>query len=315
MKALYSSVSAPFRFRNLEIFFLRGPQSIPDRSFIPLHEALEERTVIVHETGDVGQLEVENHSEKDLFIQAGDVVKGGKQDRTLGVDLVVSGRGGRAPIPAFCVESGRWSKRRNESEQVFSKSDTVLAPKALRLAAKLGRNQMQVWESVAMFQSKMGTVLNAEVQCAESPSSYQLSMEQGALKNRIGDYFNALQSALEEFNDAVGLAFAINGKPNSADVYGSHDLFRRLWNRQLTAAVTEAVMEAGAWKDGAESGLSSESIDMWLKGMTSNSHPQVREVCPGVWLRTTHHPEAAVFDTVYGGESAPILHRNVISTT
>ena len=127
MTALYTSISGPFRHENLDIFLFRGPQFLPERRFLPLHEALQQQKVVVHETGSVGQLEVENHSDLDLFIQAGDVVKGGRQDRTLGVDLVVSAFGGRVPVPAFCVESRRWHKRRNESDAVFTKSDTVLS--------------------------------------------------------------------------------------------------------------------------------------------------------------------------------------------
>jgi len=36
----------------------------------------------------------------DLFIQAGDIVKGGKQDRTIGTDFVVPARSG-----AYCTAS------------------------------------------------------------------------------------------------------------------------------------------------------------------------------------------------------------------
>jgi hypothetical protein len=174
------------------------------------------------------------------------VVKGGRPDRTLGVDLVVRSGGGRIPIPSFCVEAQRWHRRRNESDKVFSKSDSALASKALRLSAKLSRNQSEVWRSVADFQKTMSNNLSAELHSEESPTSYQLSMEHDALKDRKRDYASSLERTPDDFPDAVGLAFAINGKLNSADAYGSHDLFRRLWARALDAAITEAIMEGGA---------------------------------------------------------------------
>ena len=85
MNAKHLTVTGPFTHENLSIFLLRGSDALDGSRFIPLDEALEQKCVTVHETGNVGQLEVENLSDSlDLYIQAGDVVKGGRQDRTLG---------------------------------------------------------------------------------------------------------------------------------------------------------------------------------------------------------------------------------------
>jgi len=112
MKSNNLTIAGPFTHENLSIFLLRGADAFDGSRFIPLDQAMEQKCVIVHETGDVGQLEVENLSESfDLYIQAGDVVKGGRQDRTLGVDFVLPAKSGRMPIPSFCVESGRWHRR------------------------------------------------------------------------------------------------------------------------------------------------------------------------------------------------------------
>jgi len=128
----------------------RKPQHVcpaRDRSFdgsrfIPLDEALEQRCVIVHETGNVGQLEIENLSDVlDLYVQAGDVVKGGRQDRTLGVDFVLPAKSGRTPVPSFCVESGRWRSRASEDVHSSSSSKSYLASKKLRMAAKMSKSQ------------------------------------------------------------------------------------------------------------------------------------------------------------------------------
>ena len=313
MTSLHTSISGPFRYENLELFLFRGSESLPDRRFLPLHEALEQQKVVVHETGNVGHLEVENHSELDLYIQAGDVVKGGRQDRTLGVDLVVAALGGRVQVPAFCVESNRWHKRRNESEAVFSKSDTVLSHKALRLSAKLKKDQSDVWQSVASFQKTMGQALNANLHSEVSPSSYQLSMEHEVLQERRKRYHEALEPVLSQCPDAIGFAFAINGKPNSADFYGSSDLFNRLWSRQLAAAITEALMEAPVAGSPTHPGVSKDSIEQWVSNAVPDGAAKVREVCPGVWLRTSEKQTSVLFDTVLSDGAAPVLHRNIIA--
>jgi hypothetical protein len=41
----------------------------------------------------------------------------------------------------------------------------------------------------------------------------------------------------------LGYIAAINGKPVSANVYPSNALFRKMWSKQLAAAVTEAIGE------------------------------------------------------------------------
>ncbi|MFA7233743.1 MAG: DUF6569 family protein [Terrimicrobiaceae bacterium] len=84
-----------------------------------VEEAMENQTGFLHETGDVNELLIENPGDHDLFIQAGDIVKGGRQDRTRGVDLIVPAKSGKGPIPVFCVESARWHKRRSESDACF----------------------------------------------------------------------------------------------------------------------------------------------------------------------------------------------------
>ena len=115
------TISGPYTHENLTIFLFHAHDQIDGSRYISLKEALEQEKVRVYETGTVGQLEAENLSKTvDIFIQAGDVLKGGRQDRTLGIDFIIPARSGRLPIPTFCVESGRWHRRRGEDAVLFS---------------------------------------------------------------------------------------------------------------------------------------------------------------------------------------------------
>src|SRR5262245_31386710 len=100
-------LTGPYKHENLTIFLIHGPDLPAAPHFISLEAALERKLVIVHETSDVNELEIENVSPvEEVLVQAGDIVKGGQQDRVLAVDLIVPAKSGKIPISAFCVEHG-----------------------------------------------------------------------------------------------------------------------------------------------------------------------------------------------------------------
>ncbi len=119
------TVSAPSIAENLTVYFLHGP-SEPGPVPLTLGEALRKDQVVVHETGNVEQLEIENTGSEAVFVQAGDIVKGGRQDRVLTVSLLIPPRSGRLPIGAYCVEQGRWSQRGGESAKKFASAEAHL---------------------------------------------------------------------------------------------------------------------------------------------------------------------------------------------
>jgi hypothetical protein len=114
-----------------------------------------QKKVVVYETKSVNELAIENVSDDDIYVQAGDIVKGGQQDRMIGVDLIVPSRSGKLPISAFCVEHGRWSGRANERSTVFSSSADMASTKEIK--AVFGRtcewhrtNLVRTWVHVSI---------------------------------------------------------------------------------------------------------------------------------------------------------------------
>jgi hypothetical protein len=128
-----SRVTGPVSHENLAIYFVRGP-SAPGPVPLTLNEALMKGNVVVHETGSVNRLQIENLSDEEVFIQAGDIVKGGKQDRVLTVSLLLSAKSGNVPIDAFCVEKGRWSARAAESTARFASAAQALPSREAKIA-------------------------------------------------------------------------------------------------------------------------------------------------------------------------------------
>lgn len=123
-------ISGPFTYSNLSIFLIHGKDSITNRQFLTLNEALEQKKIIVHETSNVNMLAVENTSDDvEIFIQSGDIVKGGRQDRLISHDMLVPKKSGKMPIPSFCVEAGRWSQRGEESSVNFASTLSHCPPR------------------------------------------------------------------------------------------------------------------------------------------------------------------------------------------
>ncbi|HEU0185172.1 MAG TPA: DUF6569 family protein [Blastocatellia bacterium] len=153
------TVSGPYTHKNLTIFLLHGSNQSRGSAPLTLQEAMKRKLVVVRETGDVNRLTIQNRSNQDVFVQAGDIVKGGQQDRVLALDLIVPPRSGRIPIDAFCVEHGRWSRRGDEAVAAFSASNNALASKDLKIAAKAKASQDEVWANVGKAQEKLAANL------------------------------------------------------------------------------------------------------------------------------------------------------------
>ena len=242
-KANYT-ISSPYTHKNLTIFLIHGKDE-SNKNIMTLQEAMERKLFVVYETSEVNELEVENLSKtQEVFIQSGDIVKGGKQDRVLAVSIIIPIRSGRVKIESFCVESGRWTKRGSEDSSKFDSSNDRIVTKELKIAANGARSQSDVWDQVSNAQERLAKNVGGSIQAGTSKSSLQLSLENGKVAATVDEYIKSLSGVINGKSDVIGYAFAINGKINSADIYVSNALFKKLWTKMLKATATEAVSSA-----------------------------------------------------------------------
>lgn len=235
-------ISGPHTHDNLSIFFLHGDDAIKGKQLVTLDEALQAKQVIVHETRNVNELSIENVSGVTVFVQAGDIVKGGQQDRTIAIDLIVPPKSGKVPVSSFCVEQGRWAARGGENVRQFSRSTGALVGNELKLATRGAKNQQEVWKEVQSAQRKLSLAVKEAVQDARSQTSLQLTLEHKKLQEATDTCVKKLETILDpKASDVIGYAVVINGKVTAADVYANADLFRRLWPKLLRATAVEAI--------------------------------------------------------------------------
>lgn len=250
LPAAEPTISGPVTHANLSVFFLHGKDTLPPgQKLLTLQEALDQKKLVVNETSNVNQLSVENvTSDCSVFIQSGDIVKGGKQDRLMAVDMIVPPKSGILPIGSFCCESGRWTKRGSEEAGRFGSSNAQAANKDVKLALNAARDQGTVWEKVREAQMKLSKNVGKTVASSASPTSYQLTLEDKDLLAKLDAYVKALKSAPDGKDDVLGFVIVINGKVEGADLYGSNELFKKLWPKLINGAAVDALAEFDAKK-------------------------------------------------------------------
>ena len=306
-----ANVSGPYVHKNLTVYLVHGKNALTGKAPLTLEESMDRKIVRVHETSDVNELEIENISRTDeVFVQAGDIVKGGKQDRVLAVDLIVPALSGRMPINSFCVEHGRWTARGDESPMEFNSAEERLPSKDLKVAAMHSNSQSEVWNSVAKSQEKLSAASNTNVASNTSRSSLQLSLENEKVRANADEYIDALRDIIDGKDDVIGFVFALNGELNSGDTYGSSELFAKLWPKLLKAASIEAVAER--YDSKTASGVTADEVRSFLADAESGRMISNQDVAGRVRM-VKRETRRLMFTESVDRDADAWLHRSYIA--
>ena len=278
-------LTGPYVCGNLTIYLVHRQDSAVSQDYLTLAEGMSNGQVVVDETRSVNRLSIRNRSAEDLFVQAGEIAKGGQQDRTLADDLIVA-NGDSVPVRSFCVEHGRWTARDNESGTRFASSQNALVSQQLKLAAQLDNDQGGVWNSVALLQERLARTLHASPTNSQSPTSLQLTLENPAVQSWAAEYVQSLGAISDTRADVVGYACLINGQLASADLYATHALFRKLWPKLLMCTAIDAIARIQEPPNARPTGLEQVQSLMLFRKVRRNARLQAND-------RTT----ALAFDT------------------
>ncbi|MGO9134750.1 MAG: ARPP-1 family domain-containing protein [Methylovirgula sp.] len=251
-------ISQPLTHDNLTLYLVHG-RSAPGPVPMTLEEALTRQSVRVAEIGSVNALAVENFGDREVFIQSGDIVTGGKQDRVFVSSLVLPPHSGRQILAVFCVEPGRWTARQGTQDGHFVAAAAAMpSPQARTILyeavaappvtdspvpdAPSGASlQQRMWAQTAEVQSKLSRQLQGSAADPASPTSLALSLDLEKLKVAQKSFVDALAPHGLRDSDVVGYVIAVNGKVSKAEIYASNALFRAMWMKQLRAGAAEAI--------------------------------------------------------------------------
>ncbi|MCL2327763.1 MAG: formylglycine-generating enzyme family protein [Bacteroidetes bacterium] len=293
-------------YKNLTIVLIHG-KDVVERNYLTLEEAMKQKKVTLHETGTVNELSIDNASADYVFIMAGDIVKGGRQDRTIAVDIVLEPNAQQVPLKVFCVEPKRWTGRGAGGGTIFYSSEKMLCNKALKTAARVEQNQSKVWEEVANYRKNVSKQLSCGL---ARTSSLQITLENDEIQFRIAEYVNALRPAFRGKNDVVGFAFFINGEISAIETFGNAALFRKVQKKLLEAAAAEALEQY----DGNlqfEKPTSTELIV--IIESAENRTATTRQITINMMEYTTKTKQGTVLRSVNTDASEVALRTNILS--
>lgn len=298
-----------FSYKNLSIYLLYSTKQI-ERKYITLEDALKSKKAILHETGSVNELSVDNKSNNYVFILSGDIVKGGKQDRTIGEDVILSPKDGKISLSSFCVEQSRWKRRGMENVSEFSASNLMLSNKKLKIAARSSKNQSAVWNEVSKFQTQTGVNVNKDLRSNVSATSLQLTLEDKDLQKMVKEYITALEIAFKNKENIVGFAYSINGKISTVEWFGNSDLFNKLQKKLLESAANEAVFAYMKDDDSAKRVSAKEVENLIAKAKKTNA--EERNISKNTSEKKYKTENSLMFETYDTGISKDIpLHVSI----
>lgn len=233
-------VGTPARHSNLVLYPVTLPaRKLPD--YHTLDQALALGKLTIGETsssGTVNELKVDNRGSEPVFIMAGEILQGAKQDRVLQDDLWLPAGSGPTRVAVYCVEHGRWDYQTTN----FEKSRPITANVDVRATARETKDQAAVWSSVSKTQAAAGY---------QDSSNLGKTYDDPAVKERIAGYREALSTFARENPEARGVVVQVGERIQAMDLFADRAGFVLKFNKLLPSYALEA----------ANAGGSSASID------------------------------------------------------
>lgn len=256
-------IGEPVAIENLTIFPVIGEHDEQPVELTTLESALAKGEAVVSElsdSGEVNRLHIHNKGKRPIYVLAGTVVKGGKQDRQIGQDFVIE-QGKKVAVDAFCVEQGRWQAERagKPTDGKFS-ATKGLAASDVRRAAQYKRNQGEVW-------SKVGEVNAAHDKSAPSGTlmatldDSEIARRRAALVQRIDGALRGAESGAA----VVGLGYAVDGQVRNVRWFQSRSAFALFRTSLLESAALDALTAQARGSKPSARKVEASAVDTFIR--------------------------------------------------
>ncbi|MGB0931520.1 MAG: ARPP-1 family domain-containing protein [Chitinophagales bacterium] len=188
------------------------------------------------------KLYITNHSQDTIFVMAGEVLKGGRQDRVIAQDMIIPPSGNKMELPVFCAEKDRWYYR-SKSSKDFDQYFAVSSLKVRKAVSELS-DQAAVWKAIEDLQ--LTNNVDSETKAySDLMASMGFNKEQeeymAYFTKSLEDKMSATKGQNNENEKIVGVIVATGGNIIGCDIFATHDLFVQQYEGLLHSYTTDAI--------------------------------------------------------------------------
>lgn len=219
-------VGTPHRYQQLTIYPVLLAHGGEHSGLRTLDEALRNGWIGIDERqhASVSQISIRNHSRHSIFLMAGEVISGGKQNRLVQHDLILPPHSAVITLPVYCVEKDRWSDSLGEF-----KSQEHLAHPALRKSAASRESQDSIWREV----ERRSLAAGVDAKTKNYGALYSDRAIQGQLADCLPHFRDLRRST------TVGAVAVVGNRIVGADLFSDPSLFARQWDKILRSYALE----------------------------------------------------------------------------
>jgi hypothetical protein len=170
----------------------------------------------------------ENRGDEPVLLLAGEIVSGGKQNRTLRDDTLLPAHSGPRELPVLCVERGRW----HGSAGSFDAAP--MAGHSVRSGAMAGEAQTEIWDRVTKYQRQLEVESNT--------SDLAAVQNDPEVRKKLDDYGRAFEKIWAR--EPVGMVAAFGQRVIGADVFANAATFRKHRARLIESYAMDVVTRA-----------------------------------------------------------------------
>ena len=192
-------------------------------------EQVEQKSII--DIDLINELLITNISEDTLYLMAGEVIRGGKQDRVVAKDMLVLPKSEKVALPVFCVEKGRWNYKK-DAMQPFNEYFHVSSMQ-IRQAIQQSDNQELIWKVIEKINRKNEVVSKTQ--------AYTELAQSGVFRTQFMDYFGFFKDVFKEQKNVIGLVVVSGNEILGCDLFATPHLFEQKYNSLLYSYCTEAI--------------------------------------------------------------------------
>ncbi len=218
-------VVRPVVYRGLTLCPVVLVEEEDDTRYVTLAGALERDWLQLRDSGRVGEVIVRNRGSRHVFLMAGELLFGGRQNRMLRDDVLLWPESDAVTVPVYCVQRGRWQGRED-----FGVS-AGLSAFGLRRQALRGASQERVWGDVRELSQAFSI---------RSPTEdYGAVIESGTVNRRLEGYRNYYRRCFPR--RTIGVVAARGGEPLGADLFCNPRLFNELRDEVVDSYAFEVI--------------------------------------------------------------------------